>query len=70
MIQPGQELRQDRLNLNHFRAVWEGDAEDRYGVLAVTGTLAMVLRALGLAATADAAHAMAADWWQERHRRN
>jgi anthranilate phosphoribosyltransferase len=70
MIQPGQELRQDRLNLNHFRAVWEGDAEDRYGVLAVTGTLAMVLRALGLAATADAAHAMAVDWWQERHRRN
>ena len=70
MIAPGQELRQDRLNLNHFRAVWEGDADDRYGELAVTGTLAMVLRALGLAETADSAHAMAAEWWRERHQAN
>lgn len=67
LIKPGQELRQEQLNLNHFRAVWEGEADDSYGELAVKGTLAMVLRALGLAETSDSAHAMAGDWWRDRH---
>lgn len=67
LMKPGQQLRQERLNLNHFRAVWEGEAEDAYGEAAVTGTLALVLRALGQAGTADAAHELAAVWWRERH---
>ncbi len=64
---PGQEIRQKRLNLNHFRAVWEGEAEDGYGEQAVTGTLALVLHALGLAQGEQAAHEMASLWWRERH---
>lgn len=64
---PGQQLRQKRLNLNHFRAVWDGEAEDGYGEFAVIGTLAMVLRALGLVETSESAQETAAIWWRERH---
>jgi anthranilate phosphoribosyltransferase len=67
LIKPGQQLRQERLNLRHFRAVWDGDANDSYGELAVTGTLALVARALGLADSADSAQELATTWWRERH---
>ncbi len=70
MTKPGRQLRQERLNLNHFRAVWEGEAEDAYGELAVTGTLALVQRALGLVESADSAHKLATEWWQQRHQHN
>jgi hypothetical protein len=67
LMKPGKQVKPERLNLRHFREVWEGDAEDPYGEMAVTGTLALVLRALGLASEADKAHAMANVWWHERH---
>jgi anthranilate phosphoribosyltransferase len=67
LIKPGQQLRQERLNLRHFRAVWDGDASDSYGELAVTATLALVARALGLADSADSAQELATTWWRERH---
>lgn len=68
MMKPGQQIKPARLNLHHFRAVWEGEAEDVYGEQAVTGTLALVLRALGLVTEPIEAHEMANIWWQERHR--
>lgn len=67
MMKPGQTLRPERLNLLHFREVWDGDVEDPYGEMAVTGTLALVVRALGLAKDPQSAHAMADLWWRERH---
>ena len=67
LLNPGQQVRQERLNLNHFRQVWEGEVEDAYGELAVIGTLALVLRALDLEASSDSAHEQAARWWRERH---
>ena len=66
-MKPGQEIRQDRLNLYHFRAVWEGEAEDNYGEEAVTGTLALVLNALDLAQGEESAYELAHQWWRERH---
>ncbi len=62
----GQFLRQDRLDLDHFGAVWRGAREDAYGAQAVTGTLALVVRALGLESNHDAAHGLAAEWWRQR----
>jgi anthranilate phosphoribosyltransferase len=59
--------REQRLNLNHYRAVWEGEAEDAYGSSAVIGTLAMVIKALGLESSEQAAHRLADRWWHERH---
>ncbi len=67
LMKAGQQIRQERLNLNHFRAVWEGKDEDAYGELAVIGTLALVQQALGLAESADSARKLATEWWQERH---
>jgi anthranilate phosphoribosyltransferase len=66
-MKPGEQMRQERLNLNHFRAVWEGEETDSYGVTAVTGTMALVIRALGLETAEVSAHELAATWWRERH---
>ncbi len=55
------------LNLDHFRAVWEGREDDAYGQAAVMSTLAIVLRGLGRATERDEAYQIAAEWWQARH---
>ena len=67
MIQAGSEIKPERLNLGHYRAVWDGEAEDRYGELAVIGTLALVIRALGIVKGAQEAQRMAVAWWRQRH---
>ncbi|MEW8536690.1 MAG: glycosyl transferase family protein [Candidatus Thiodiazotropha endolucinida] len=67
LYRTGSEVKPDRLNLNHFRAVWEGEEEDRYGEAAVVGTLAMLIKGLGLETEATAAHRMAQEWWLNRH---
>ncbi|MET0116850.1 MAG: glycosyl transferase family protein [Sedimenticola sp.] len=67
MTRPGTETKPEKLNLNHFRAVWEGDAEDGYGEDAVAGTLALVIKALDLESDSESAHRLARVWWQERH---
>ncbi|MET0065355.1 MAG: glycosyl transferase family protein [Candidatus Thiodiazotropha sp.] len=63
----GTTVKPERLNLNHFRSVWEGDVKDDYAEYAVTGTLALVLRALGLAQDSTDAYLKGAEWWRERH---
>ena len=62
----GKFLRRDTLDLNHFAAVWRGERDDAYGRAAVTGTLALVIRALGLQTRHDDAHGLANQWWNER----
>jgi anthranilate phosphoribosyltransferase len=64
---PGTTLREQRLNLNHYREVWEGEADDVYGEAAVVGTLAMVIKALKLEVKEDSAHQLATHWWHDRH---
>jgi anthranilate phosphoribosyltransferase len=67
MSNPGLSTKQHRLNLNHYRSVWDGEAENDYGRMAVTGTLALVIRALRLTEEAADAHKMADSWWENRH---
>jgi anthranilate phosphoribosyltransferase len=67
MSKPGLQTKQQRLNLNHYRSVWDGDVEDEYGKLAVIGTLALVIRALGLEVGPVKARQIAESWWQKRH---
>jgi anthranilate phosphoribosyltransferase len=67
LIKPGSEVKPARLNLNHFRAVWDGEVEDRYAEMAVTGTLALAIRALGIVNGAQEAQRMAMAWWRQRH---
>ncbi|HYQ70681.1 MAG TPA: hypothetical protein VET88_02005, partial [Gammaproteobacteria bacterium] len=56
-----------RLDLGHLSAVWRGEAQDRYGELAVTGTLALVIRSLGPGYRTLDAHRLAREWWCRRH---
>lgn len=62
----GQFLRHEHLDLGHFAAVWYGERDDAYGELAVVGTLALVIRALGIERRHDDAHGLAAQWWRAR----
>jgi anthranilate phosphoribosyltransferase len=68
MLKPGTGSREQPLNLYHYCAVWEGEAEDDYGEAAVIGTLAMVIKALGLESSEQTAHHLASRWWQDRHK--
>ncbi|MDZ4296719.1 MAG: glycosyl transferase family protein [Moraxellaceae bacterium] len=58
---------EEAFDLEHFLAVWRGEANHEYGEQAVIGTIAMSLRTLQKAANIDEAMAMATDWWQSRH---
>lgn len=66
-IRPGSEVKPEQLDLGRLLGVWQGDVKDRYGEMAVTGTLALVIRALGLEYSALDAHRMAWEWWRQRH---
>jgi len=68
MVRLGREVKPEALNLYHFRMVWDGEAEDSYGENAVIGTLALLIRALGLEVDPGSAQQLAANWWWERHR--
>jgi hypothetical protein len=50
-----------------MKMMWDGEAEDIYGGNAVVGTLALLIRALGLAADPGRTQQTAANWWLERH---
>lgn len=52
------------LEPQHLIAVWQGEAEDSYGHLAVVATMALALRGLG--AAREAAFAQAETYWKNR----
>ncbi len=56
------------MNLDRLTAVLRGEAQDEYGEAAVTGTLAIALKALGSAPSMEAAEAQAAAMWNGRDR--
>lgn len=56
------------MELERLGAVWRGEAEDPYAEAAVTGTLAIALRALGRAADPAAAQRAAEAMWRGRDR--
>jgi anthranilate phosphoribosyltransferase len=56
------------MNLDRLMAVLRGEEKDEYGEAAVTGTLAIALKALGSAKTIEAAEAQANAMWEGRDR--
>jgi len=54
------------MDIENLGALWRGDIEDAYGEAAVTGTLAIALRTLGLSETQESAQEMAKTWWAGR----
>ena len=59
-------LKEETLDLDLFKAVWEGNARHEYGEAAVIATTALTIKALGLAESQAAALEKAGQWWQER----
>lgn len=57
-----------RMDIARLEAVWSGEAEDPYAEGAITGTLAIALKALGRAAAPAAAQAAAEAMWRARDR--
>jgi len=67
LIKPGSFIKPERLNLSHFRSVWDGDVQDQYADMAVSGTLAWIIRAMEITNDATEAQQLAMQWWQARH---
>lgn len=59
-------LKSKDMEAARLKAVWQDEIRDDYGVAAVTGTTAIVLKMLGRADSIDAAQSMAADLWRNR----
>lgn len=49
-------------------SVWRGESEDEYGVAAITGTAAIVLKLLNKADSFEEAETLATEFWQNRNR--
>ncbi len=64
-LSPMRHVKPERLEPSHLLAVWNGEAEDAYGELAVISTMALALRGLG--ASREAAFEDAKRRWATRH---
>lgn len=64
----GRQEQPEILDVEHLRHVWRGKANDEYGELAITGTLAIALRLLGRAESPDDVLQLAKEYWEDRNR--
>lgn len=60
-------IRSDELNVADLIQIWNGTADDEYGIAAVVGTAAVTLYMMGRADSREAAEAMAWQMWQQRN---
>lgn len=63
----GKQDKLESLPTEHLLACWKGEARDSYGELAVTGTIAIALRMMGIATKTEDAQQQALTLWQNRH---
>ena len=67
LIPPGKYDQDSSLDLAHFKAVWEGATNDEYGTMAVVGTIAIVLRTLGITGNEKDSLGQAFEMWNNRN---
>jgi len=67
LLPPGKYLAETFPDWDHYKAVWSGDEDDRYGKQAIVGSIALALRALGEVETHTEAHSRAQQLWNDRH---
>ncbi|UCJ15620.1 glycosyl transferase family protein [Pseudomonas sp. MM211] len=65
MLSERRHVKPERLDSAHLRAVWQGEADDAYGQLAIIATMALALRGLGM--SREDAFEDARRRWQARH---
>ncbi len=66
MIEEPRQLPDEAMDLSRLLAVWRNEARDAYAEAAVTGTLALALRTMGLEPNQQAAQARAEQFWAAR----
>lgn len=66
MLNPSRSDPEESFDLQHFIAVWKGEASHEYGYQAVIGTLALALYSLQKAGDMDSALQQANDLWESR----
>lgn len=59
-------LKEESLDLDLFKAVWDGEAQHEYGEAAVISTTAIAIKSLGIVDSQQAAMEKATLWWAER----
>jgi anthranilate phosphoribosyltransferase len=57
---------EEDMNINRLPALWKGESTDEYGEAAVTGTVAVALKACGKADGIEDAQVMAEAMWRDR----
>lgn len=67
MLNPSRSDPEEAFDLQHFTAVWKGEASHDYGYQAVIGTLALALYSLQKASDMDAALQQAKVLWESRN---
>jgi anthranilate phosphoribosyltransferase len=68
MIAEPRQTPDETMDIGRLLAVWRGEASDEYADAAITGTLAIALRTMGVEPDMDKAQARAAHLWQTRDR--
>jgi anthranilate phosphoribosyltransferase len=61
-------VKDDELNVQRLRALWEGNDNDEYGIASVTGTTAVALKMMGKATDMESAEQQARDMWEARNK--
>lgn len=59
-------MKDESMDIRRLPALWNGDIEDEYGLAAITGTIAIALKTMGMADTQEAAQVMATELWKRR----
>ncbi len=59
---------EEEMDLGRLAALWRGEITDEYGEAAISGTLAIALKALGHAASQEDAQIVAENMWAQRDR--
>jgi len=59
-------LKEETLDLNSFKLVWQGDLAHEYGEAAVISTAALALKALGVVNNQEDAFETVTYWWSQR----
>jgi anthranilate phosphoribosyltransferase len=63
-------VKDDELNIQRLRDLWEGRDSDEYGIASVTGTTAIALKMMAKAPDMKSAEQQARDLWEARSKQN
>ncbi|MCI4680688.1 glycosyl transferase family protein [Rhodoblastus acidophilus] len=66
IMEEPRQLPDEAMDVSRLLSVWRGDAHDAYAEAAVTGTLALILRAMKLATDMESAQSRAEAMWRGR----